>query len=67
LAAAGNGKALVVLFWLLSVLILAKTASAVGAVYLLWSRRYPQIGLAVCNLSFSYMLVLTNLIMPLFS
>jgi len=30
------------------------------------SRRYPQIGLVVCNLSFSYM-VLTNLIMPLFS
>ena len=35
--------------------------------YLLVSRRYPRIGLAVCALSFAYMLVLTNLIMPLFS
>lgn len=35
--------------------------------YLILSKRYPQIGLAVCTLSFSYMLVITNLIMPLFS
>ncbi len=35
--------------------------------YLLLSRRYPRIGLAVCVLSFAYMIVLTNLIMPLFS
>lgn len=60
------------LFWLLSVLILAVREDS-GVVlfsvgfYLVVSRRYPQIGLAVCTLSFSYMLVLTNLIMPLFS
>ncbi|MGL5059382.1 MAG: DUF2079 domain-containing protein [Microcoleus sp.] len=36
-------------------------------VYLILSRRYPLTGLAVCVLSFGYMLVLTNLIMPLFS
>jgi len=35
--------------------------------YLVLSRRYPRLGLMVCTLSFSYMLVLTNLIMPLFS
>jgi uncharacterized membrane protein len=36
-------------------------------VYLILSRRYPLTGLAVCILSFGYMIVLTNLIMPLFS
>jgi uncharacterized membrane protein len=36
-------------------------------VYLILSRRYPLTCLAVCILSFGYMLVLTNLIMPLFS
>ncbi|NER52700.1 MAG: DUF2079 domain-containing protein, partial [Symploca sp. SIO1A3] len=35
--------------------------------YLVLSRRYPRIGLLLCTLSFGYMLVLTNLIMPLFS
>ncbi|NES18907.1 MAG: DUF2079 domain-containing protein [Symploca sp. SIO3E6] len=35
--------------------------------YLVLSRRYPSIGLILCTLSFGYMLVLTNLIMPLFS
>ena len=35
--------------------------------YLVLSRRYPRLGLLVCTLSFGYMLVLTNLIMPLFS
>jgi len=35
--------------------------------YLVLSRRYPRIGLILCTLSFGYMLVLTNLIMPLFS
>ncbi|NEP56877.1 MAG: DUF2079 domain-containing protein [Symploca sp. SIO2G7] len=35
--------------------------------YLVLSRRYPRLGLIVCTLSFGYMLVLTNLIMPLFS
>lgn len=36
-------------------------------VYLILSRRYPLTGIAVCILSFGYMIVLTNLIMPLFS
>ncbi len=35
--------------------------------YLVLSKRYPRIGLAVCALSLSYMLVVTNLVMPLFS
>ncbi|WP_275574986.1 DUF2079 domain-containing protein [Neosynechococcus sphagnicola] len=35
--------------------------------YLVVSRRYPRIGLLLCILSFAYMMVLTNLIMPLFS
>ncbi|NET60120.1 MAG: DUF2079 domain-containing protein [Symploca sp. SIO2E6] len=35
--------------------------------YLVVSRRYPRLGLLVCTLSFGYMLLLTNLIMPLFS
>jgi uncharacterized membrane protein len=38
----------------------------VGA-YMILSRRYPRTGLAVCILSFGYTIVLTNLIMPLFS
>ncbi|UZQ54340.1 DUF2079 domain-containing protein [Trichothermofontia sichuanensis B231] len=38
----------------------------VGA-YLILSRRYPQLGLAVCSLSFLYVLSLTNVIMPFFS
>lgn len=59
-------------FWLLAVLILVVREDSgiilfgVGF-YLVASRRYPGIGLAVCTLSFGYMLVLTNLIMPLFS
>jgi uncharacterized membrane protein len=36
-------------------------------VYLILSRRYPLTGFAVCILSFGYMIVLTNAIMPLFS
>jgi uncharacterized membrane protein len=35
--------------------------------YLVLSRRYPRLGLAVCVLSFGYMLALTTWIMPLFS
>ena len=35
--------------------------------YLIVSRRYPRIGLAVCSISFIYLIALTNLIMPLFS
>lgn len=60
------------LFWLLAVLILAVREDAgvdlfgVG-VYMILSKRFPRLGLAVCTLSFGYMLVLTNTIMPLFS
>ncbi len=36
-------------------------------VYLILSRRYPKIGIAVCAFSFLYILALTNLIMPIFS
>ncbi len=36
-------------------------------VYLVLSRRYPRLGLGLCSLSFIYMLILTNLVMPLFS
>jgi uncharacterized membrane protein len=60
------------LFGLLAVLILLVREDAgvvlfsVG-VYLVLSRRHPQVGLAVCTLSFAYMVLLTNLVMPLFS
>ena len=60
------------LFWILAVLILAVREDA-GVVlfgvgfYLILSKRYPKIGLAVCTLSFVYMVALTNLIMPIFS
>lgn len=59
------------LFWLLAALTLAVREDAglglfgVGF-YLIVSRRYPRIGLAVCTLSFTYMLIVTNLIMELF-
>lgn len=60
------------LFGILSTLILAVredsgvTLFGVG-VYLILSKRYPRTGLAVCILSFAYLISLTNLIMPLFS
>ena len=60
------------LFALFSVLILAVredsgiTLFGIG-VYMVLSRRFPRIGLIVCTVSFSYLLVLTNLIMPIFS
>ncbi|MES1022854.1 DUF2079 domain-containing protein [Gloeocapsa sp. BRSZ] len=60
------------LFWLLAVLTLAVREDS-GIVlfgvgfYLIASRRYPRVGLAVCALGFGYILVLTNAIMPLFS
>lgn len=60
------------LFGCLSVLILAVREDAgvslfgVGF-YMIASRRFPRIGLAVCSASFAYMIALTNLIMPLFS
>lgn len=60
------------LFGILAVLTLAVREDA-GVVlfsigfYLVLSRRHPQVGLGVCTLSLAYMLVLTNLVMPLFS
>ncbi len=60
------------LFGILATLILAVREDGgvvlfgVG-VYMILSRRYPLTGFAVCILSFGYMIVLTNLIMPLFS
>ncbi|MCL2933446.1 MAG: DUF2079 domain-containing protein [Trichodesmium sp. MAG_R03] len=60
------------LFWILAVLILAVREDA-GVVlfgvgfYLILSKRYPKIGLAICTFSFAYMVALTNLIMPVFS
>ncbi|MBH8551071.1 DUF2079 domain-containing protein [Nostocaceae cyanobacterium CENA357] len=60
------------LFWLMTVLILAvREDSGVGlfgvGIYMILSKRFPRAGISVCVLSFGYMLVLTNLIMPLFS
>ncbi|EDX71665.1 hypothetical protein MC7420_2331 [Coleofasciculus chthonoplastes PCC 7420] len=60
------------LFWVLAVLLLAVREDAgIGlfgvGVYLILSRRYPRIGLVVCSLSFGYIILLTNLVMPLFS
>ncbi|MBD2181090.1 DUF2079 domain-containing protein [Aerosakkonema funiforme] len=60
------------LFAVLAVLILAvREDSGIGlfgvGVYMILSKRYPRIGLAVCAVSFGYTILLTNLIMPLFS
>jgi uncharacterized membrane protein len=60
------------LFWIIAILILAVREDAgialfgVG-VYMILSQRYPGRGFIVCLLSFGYILLLTNLIMPLFS
>ncbi|MGF1495473.1 MAG: DUF2079 domain-containing protein [Elainellaceae cyanobacterium] len=60
------------LFWLFAALLLLVREDA-GVIlfgigfYLILSRRYPRLGLAVCTVSLGYMLLLTNLIMPLFS
>ncbi|MDJ0736956.1 MAG: DUF2079 domain-containing protein [Nostocaceae cyanobacterium] len=60
------------LFWLLAILTLAVREDAgVGlfgvGIYMILSKRFPRAGLALSSLSFGYMLLLTNLIMPLFS
>ncbi|MGB3532332.1 MAG: DUF2079 domain-containing protein [Microcoleaceae cyanobacterium] len=60
------------LFWVLAVLILAiREDSGIAlfgvGVYLIFSKRYPTQGFIVCLISFGYILLLTNLIMPLFS
>jgi uncharacterized membrane protein len=44
----------------------AITLFGVG-MYMIFSRRFPRIGLAVCSVSFLYIVALTNLIMPIFS
>jgi uncharacterized membrane protein len=60
------------LFTLFSVFLLAVredsgiTLFGIG-VYMVLSRRFPKIGLIVCTVSFGYLLLLTNFIMPLFS
>ena len=60
------------LFGVLAVCVLAVredsgiTLFGIG-MYMILSRRFPRIGLAVCSLSFLYMVALTNLIMPMFS
>jgi uncharacterized membrane protein len=60
------------LFGILAICVLAVredsgiTLFGVG-MYMIASRRYPRIGLAVCAASFLYLLALTNFIMPLFS
>ena len=60
------------LFGILAICVLAVredsgiTLFGIG-IYMILSRRFPRIGLAVCSLSFLYMVALTNLIMPMFS
>ncbi|MGV0024280.1 DUF2079 domain-containing protein [Phormidesmis priestleyi] len=56
-------------FWVLALLVLGIREDAgimlfgVG-VYLMVSRRHPKIGLALCLLSFSYVAIVTSVIMP---
>lgn len=60
------------LFWLMACLTViirqdaGVTLFGVG-VYLIVSRRYPKTGLAVCTLAFGYVVVATNVFMPMFS
>lgn len=60
------------LFWIFAVFILGVREDS-GVVlfgvgfYMILSQRFPRRGLVVCILSFGYMLVLTNVIMPWFS
>jgi uncharacterized membrane protein len=60
------------LFWIIAILILAvREDSGIAlfgvGVYMILSKRYPRRGFIVCLISFGYILLLTNLIMPLFS
>ncbi len=60
------------LFGILCILIVAvREDSAIAlfgvGLYMITSRRFPPIGLAVCIFSLAYTIALTNLIMPLFS
>ena len=60
------------LFWLLAVLVLGIREDAglmlfsIG-LYLLVSRRHPLVGAMLCLLSFSYVTIVTNVVMPHFS
>jgi len=60
------------LFGLFAVLTLGTREDAgislfgIGA-YLIVSRRYPRVGITLCALSFSYVVFITNTIMPMFS
>ena len=60
------------LFGILAICVLAVredsgiTLFGIG-IYMILSRRFPRIGLAVCSISFLYIVALTNLIMPMFS
>jgi uncharacterized membrane protein len=59
-------------FWVLTGLVLGIREDAgfmlfsIG-LYLLFSRRHPRIGLLLCLLSFSYVTIITNLLIPRFS
>lgn len=60
------------LFWLMAGLILLvrqdQGVSLFGiGVYLIVSRRFPKIGLALCTLAFGYVVLATNVLMPMIS
>lgn len=60
------------LFWLMAGLTLLVREDAgvilfsIG-VYLILSRRFPRVGIILCGMGFSYVLLATNVLMPLFS
>jgi uncharacterized membrane protein len=60
------------LFWLFALLLLG-VRQDVGialfsiGIYMILSKRFPKMGIAVCVVSFTYMLLVTQQIMPLFS
>ena len=61
-----------VLFWIFAALTLGTREDAGIAlfgigVYLIFSRRYPRTGVALCAVSFSYVALITNTVMPMFS
>ncbi len=60
------------LVWLMAILIvLVRQDAGVGlfgvGVYMVVSRRFPRAGLAMCMLGFGYVVVATNVFMPMFS
>ncbi len=60
------------LFWVMVALILiVRQDAGIGlfgiGVYMVVSRRFPRAGLAVCTLAFSYVVIATNVFMPMFS